>query len=239
MPTNKITGAALLLALMFSQPAFSSDDMAGEHGGGIFHMFKLETDYGGGPSGRVFSWDFEGWIGGDVHKLWLKSEGDHADDKVHEAELWALYSRNISTFWDAQIGVRHDVEPTTITYAVLGFDGLAPYFIETEAHMFISGAGDVSARLRLESDFLATQKLIFQPYVEIDLYAQDVPEREIGVGFTSGKVGLQTRYEFTRKFAPYLDLRYDRKLGRTETLARREGEDAGEFVAAIGLRLMF
>ena len=37
---------------------------------------------------------------------------------------------------------------------------------------------------------------------------------------------MQTRYEITRKFAPYIDLRYERKFGETGSIAKSEGEDA-------------
>ncbi len=229
--------------LMLSSAAPAADDMAGmmdeEHGGGIFHMFRLETDYGGGQDGAIASWDLDGWVGGDENKLWLKSEGEHKDGKIESAEFWALYTRNIATFWDAQIGLRHDAQPTSTTYLAVGLNGLAPYFFETEAHLFISDQGDVSARLHGETDLLITQQLILQPYAEINLSASDVPENHIGDGFTDGEIGLQTRYEFTRKFAPYLDLRYERKLGETASMAASDGEDKDDFIAAIGLRLMF
>jgi copper resistance protein B len=93
--------------------------------------------------------------------------------------------------------------------------------------------------MREENDFLLTQQLILQPYAEINLSSQDVPENEIGSGFTNGKIGLQTRYEFTRKFAPYLDLRYECKFGETASIAASNGEDKDQFIGSIGLRLMF
>lgn len=135
--------------------------------------------------------------------------------------------------------IRHDIKPESTTYLVLGTEGLAPYFFETEAHLFISDEGDVSARLREENDFLITQRLILQPYAEIELSAQDVPEQDIGAGFTQGEIGLQTRYEFTRKFAPYVDFRYERKFGETSSIAKDEGENNDDFIAAVGLRFMF
>lgn len=245
MHTKKILLAMLaLIALM--RPALAEDmkdamshDMMEEHGGGTFHMFRLETDYGGGSNGAVGSWDFDGWIGGDENKLWIKSEGERADNEWEQAEIWAMYSRNIGTFWDAQAGIRYDFTPRGTAYLVAGFEGLAPYFFETEAHLFVSDEGDISARLREENDFLLTQKLVLQPYAEINLFAQDVPEQDIGAGLSQGEIGLQTRYEFTRKFAPYLDVKYERKFGETSSIAKDEGEDNDGFVAAIGLRLMF
>ncbi|TKW61114.1 MAG: copper resistance protein B [Blastochloris viridis] len=213
-------------------------DMAKEHGGETYHMMRLETDYGAGPHGNFGRWDLDGWIGTDENKLWLKSEGEQGKSKLEDAEFWAMYSRNVATFWDVQAGIRHD-EPDSTTYAVFGVNGLAPYWFETEAHMFVSDKGDVSARLREENDFLLTQKLIAQPYAEINLYAQDVPEKHVGAGISDGKIGLQTRYEFTRKFAPYVDFSYGRKFGETAAIAKTNGEDNNEFIGAVGLRLMF
>src|SRR4051812_28174567 len=100
----------LLMACLIAQPVLAADghenmsaDMMKEHGGGIFHMFRLETDIGANNDGdTVASWDLDGWIGADENKLWLKSEGEHKDGKLEQAEVWALYSRNIATFWDAQ-----------------------------------------------------------------------------------------------------------------------------------------
>lgn len=215
-----------------------SHDMA-SHGGSIFHMFRFETDYGGGKDGAVKSWDLDGWIGSDDNKLWLKSEGEHKDGTLESAELWALYSRNIATFWDLQTGIRYDAQPTSTAYAVFGVNGLAPYYFETEAHVFISDDGDVTARLREENDFLLTQKLILQPYAEFNFSAQDVPEQDTGAGIVDGQIGLQTRYEITRKFAPYVDIHYGRKFGETSSIAQSNGEDNDELVGAIGLRLMF
>jgi copper resistance protein B len=213
-------------------------DMAREHGGAVHHMFVLEAEAGGRAEGAISGWDLDGWIGTDDNKLWLKSEGQGSARKLEDAETWVLYSRNVATFWDFQAGVRHD-EPDSATYAVLGFNGLAPYFFETEAHLFVSDQGDVSLRLRRENDLLLTQKLILQHYVELDAFAQDVPSKHVGAGLANGKIGIQTRYEFTRKFAPYVDLHYGRAFGETSNLAQGRGEETEELVGAIGLRLMF
>src|SRR5690606_23382107 len=147
----------------------------------------------------------------DEYKLWIKSEGERNDGKMESAEFWAMYSRNISTCWDAQAGIGYDNKPKSTTYLTMGFDGLAPYWFETEAHLFVGQHGDVTARLHGENDFLITQKLILQPYAEINLAAQDIHEQDIGAGITDGQIGLQTRYEFTKKFAPYVDVHYGHK----------------------------
>jgi copper resistance protein B len=235
---NKTLLATLAVALMLPITT-QAQEKPHAHSGGIFHAFTLEADTGGSRNGPVSSWDLNGWIGGDTNKLWLKSEGEYVDGAYESAEFWAMYSRNIATFWDFQAGIRHDTRPRSTSYAVLGVAGLAPYFIETEAHLFLSDDGDVSARLRGETDFLFTQQLILQPYMEGNLYAQDVANQEVGAGISDAKAGLQLRYEFTRDFAPYVDVHYGRKFGETSAIAERHHEDKDEAAVSFGLRVMF
>ena len=86
---------------------------------------------------------------------------------------------------------------------------------------------------------MLTQKLILQPYGEVNLYLQDAPENDAGAGIGDAKIGLQTRYEITRKFAPYVDVHYGQKLGETASIAKNDGEDQNELIGSVGLRLMF
>lgn len=243
MYTNKLLFLASVLMLLCGQSAFAAPDNETnhntKHGGQVFHMFRLEADAGSGKDNPIQSWDLDGWVGTDYNKLWIKSEGERVDDKTDAAEFWAMYSRNIATYWDAQVGIRHDTKPESTSYLVTGIQGLALYFFETEAHLFLSEDGDVSARLRQENDFLITQRLILQPYAEANFYAQDIPSQNIGSGLANAEIGLLTRYEYTRKFAPYVDLRYEHKFGETSSIAKRNGEGNDDFIASVGLRLMF
>ena len=236
------TKALLILPIVlpaFAPMALAQEDHSAAHGGQTFHAFRMETGGGVSRGDSTLDWDFDGWIGTDENKLWLKSEGERTDGQGEKAEFWALYSRNVDTFWDAQIGMRYDHEPSPLTYLTLGMDGLAPYFFETEIHLFISEKGDVSTRLRQENDVLITQRLILQPYLEASVYMQGVPERDIGAGLSSAEVGLQARYEFTRKFAPYADIKYERKFGETSSMAKSRGEKDAAIVGTVGVRLLF
>jgi copper resistance protein B len=206
------------------------------HGGQIFHKFSLESAYGIKQDESLLDWNFDGWIGTDDDKLNLKSEIEHEEGgNTEKAELWALYSKNISTFWDAQIGMRYDIVPEKTAYLTLGFSGLAPYFIETETYMFISNKGDVSARLESEMDVLLTQYFITKPYVELNVFMQDVPELEKGQGLATVEFGIQTRYEIDRKFAPYIDLRYEADFSETSNI----NKNADALLGLVGLKLMF
>ena len=142
--------------------------------------------------------------------------------------------------WDLDGWIGGDKhKPESANYVVAGLTGLAPYYFETEAHLFVSEEGDFSFRLREENDFLLTQKLILQPYLELNVYAQDVKELEVGSGLSDVSLGLQLRYEITRKIAPYVEVSYGRLFGDTADYANSNGEDRNDSSVTAGIRLMF
>lgn len=187
--------------------------------------------------GALVNWDGYAWVGGDDLKFRLETEGETFDGDVESSELRALVSWNIADFWDFQAGLRHDFEPGGLTWAAAGFQGLAPYFFETEARLFVSEEADVAFRFEQTYDLLLTQRLIVQPHIELNAYAQDIPELSIGAGLADVEAGLQLRYEFTRKFAPYADLVYERKLGETSQIIQALGEDPEAVTLRLGLRI--
>ena len=105
---------------------------------GILDQFEMRDTSGD----NILSWSAQGWIGKDLRKLWVKTEGEHADGDTDEAELQFLYSKAIARYWDLQFGVRHDFEPSpSRSWAVIGVQGLAPYFFETDVAFFVGESG--------------------------------------------------------------------------------------------------
>jgi len=218
------------------------DTLRSEHGGGAFSqiMFNLaEYQVRDGRDG--FRWDGEGWFGGDINRLVVKSEGSGGfGEGVDDAEIQALYSRAIGPYFNLQAGVRYDFKPNpSRTYATVGFEGLAPYWFEVEGALFLSDKGDVLGRLEGYYDQRITQRLILQPRAEINLAAQDVPENGIGSGLSDIELGLRLRYEVKREFAPYVGISYDRKIGDSARFARADDEDVGSVSFVAGVRTWF
>lgn len=239
-----LMAGAILLALS-AVPAWAAE----EHSSEQFHeeppilgtllIDRLEHRWRDGENS--IAWDVQGWIGGDTNKIWFNAEGSKpVEGGAERAEFQLLYSRITSEFWDAQIGVRHDVRPRPqTTYGVLGFQGVAPYFFDVNTQLFISEDGDFSARLEAEYDLLITQKLILQPRAEVNVSAQRVRELDVGPGFNDIDLGLRLRYEVVREFAPYIGVNWERKLGETADIARDHGEDASDVSLVAGIRLWF
>jgi uncharacterized protein involved in copper resistance len=69
---------------------------------------------------------------------------------------------------------------------------------------------------------------------EAEAYGKDDVSRGIGSGLSTVEAGLRLRYEITRKFAPYVDVHYERKFGQTSSIARSNGDSVDDVVGAIG-----
>lgn len=191
--------------------------------------------------GESFVWDVKAWIGTDDEKFMLKSEGTvPIKGPIEDAELQALYVWRLSEFWDGQAGLRYDHRPGPERgFAVLGIRGMAPYFIEVDAAAFVSHKGEVSARIEAEYELYITQSVVLQPLIEVNLSAQNVPERGIGAGISNFELGLRLRYEIEREFAPYIGVSWERKLFRSARYARDEGESPSDLAVVAGVRFRF
>ncbi|MEO0688941.1 MAG: copper resistance protein B [Pseudomonadota bacterium] len=214
-----------------------------ENGGlrvGMVMIDRLEARIAADGGKDSYLWDAQGFYGGDINRLVIKTEGEgEFGGTVEDAEIQALYSRAIGAFFDLQAGVRIDPEPDTRSHLVFGVQGLAPYMFELDAALFLSDRGDVTARIEGEYDQRITQLLIIQPRVEVELATQDIPERGLGAGITSIEPGVRLRYEFKREFAPYIGIEYEATLGETADIARAAGRDPNGFKLLLGLRAWF
>ncbi len=200
----------------------------------------LEASFGDGEEG--YSWNAQGWTGGDINRFWWKTEGEGAfDGKLHGAEVQALYSRAVAPFWDVQAGVRQDIRPDgdDTTHLTFGVQGVAPYWFEMSAAAFLSTDGDLTARAEAEYDQRLTQKWILQPAIEVALSASDIPELEMGSGLTSVTAGLRLRYEIRKEFAPYVGVEWSRSFGDTADYAKVRGDDVEATRFVVGIKAWF
>lgn len=188
-----------------------------------------------------YRWEGEAWFGGDVDRLLIKTEGEGSFGKsVEDAEIQALYSRAISPFWNAHVGLRHDIVPNpSRTYAVVGLEGIAPYWFHVTGQLFLSDKGDFRARLEGSYDERITQRLILQPRAELNFSAQDMPTIDVGSGISSFELGARLRYEIRKEFAPYIGVEWSGKVGDTARYARLAGDKPNSINFVAGIRFWF
>ncbi|MCR4541052.1 copper resistance protein B [Pseudomonas sp. 18.1.10] len=211
------------------------------HDSGVNSMLLInQLEWQGGSGEGALSWDMKGWLGGDIDRLWLRTEGERSAGRTDSAEAQALWGHAISPWWDLVGGVRQDFKPGDgQTWAAFGAQGMALYNFEAEATLFVGEAGRTAARLEGDYDILLTNRLILQPTAELNFYGRNDPQRGIGSGLADSEVGLRLRYEVRREFAPYVGFTWHRSYGQTAQYARDEGEDASQWRWVAGVRLWF
>lgn len=205
---------------------------------GFFLLDKFE--WRDADDGDALGWEISAWIGGDVNRLWLRSEGEQSDSETDAAEMQLLWGHSVGPWWDLVAGVRHDFEPgASQTWAAVGLQGLALYNFEAEASAFIGEAGQAAARLDADYDILISNRLILQSSAELNAYGKSDSERGIGSGLANLEIGLRLRYEIRREFAPYLGATWTRSYGNTAELIRERDDKVNETQWVAGLRIWF
>lgn len=211
---------------------------------------KLMVDrleYAWGDQEDTLNWDAQFWYGGDINRLWIETEGEDIASGGSGGELENFdvqYSRRIAPFWDIQAGVgyqrKYGPGPDHDRGSVLvGLQGLAPYWFETDANLRLSEGGAVSAELELEYEWLLSQRLILQPRFATSYSSKKVEAFGIGQGINSTQVGLRLRYEIRREFAPYIGVYWRKLYGETADLAQADGEDTEGAAVVAGVRMWF
>jgi copper resistance protein B len=188
----------------------------------------------------ALSWEGQAWIGTDLNRVWLRSEGERTAGRLESADLEVLYGRSVARWWDVVAGVRHDFQPGgSQDFAAIGVVGLAPYKFEVAATAYLGESGQSAARIEVESETLLTNRLILQPLVEINAYGKDDARRGIGSGWSTAEAGLRLRYEVTRRFAPYIGIVRERAFGHTADFRQAEGDPINDTRFVAGVRTWF
>ncbi|MEJ7927770.1 copper resistance protein B [Sphingobium sp. AN641] len=211
--------------------------------GGMAHAMllidRLEWQARKGADG--YTWEAEMWVGGDIDRLTIKSEGEGiAGGPLDDAEVQALWSHAVDPWWNLQLGVRQDIRPAPArSYVAAGIEGLAPYWFKVTATAFLSDKGDLMGRVEASHDVRLTQRVIATPRIEARFSAQDVAEQGIGAGLSELELGLRLHYAFSPRLAPYVGVEWAGALGDSARYARAAGDDARRTSMVTGVRLWF
>ena len=184
-------------------------------------------------------WEVDAWIGGDVHRLWLKSEGSRSGGRTGNADLELLLARGVTAWWDVLAGVRQETRPSSRSWAAVGIDGVAPGPVEVSAMAYVGSGGQVQLKAEANYDIRFSNRLILQPLLELVASLEDEPAHGIGRGLGTLEAGLRLRYEIDRQFAPYVGIVHHRALGTTADHARAAGDDSRDTRIVAGLRAWF
>ena len=188
-------------------PPFPDVPGHGVHDKKINSFILLDKfEYQDADNGSALAWDAKGWIGGDVDRLWLRSEGERTNGVTKTlnfrlcGDTPSVHGGMSSPVFDKISNAGH-LKPGERSVF-----GMALYNFEAEATAYIGENGQTAARFEGDYDILLTNGLILQPTAEVNLYGKNDPQRGIGSGLANTELGLRLRYEITRQFAPTLVL---------------------------------
>jgi len=202
----------------------------------LLDRFETQSADGSDP----LAWDLDAWIGRDLTKLWIRSEGEHTAGDTERAELEVLWGKGFARWWELLAGARGDFAPSDDRgWAAIGVRGLAPYRFDVEATAYLRTGGDSALRVETTYELLVTNRLILQPLLEANWNGQSDPTRLEGAGLGATELGLRLRYEFRREIAPYVGVTRERSFGRTADFLRAAGHDPDDTRWILGIRLWF
>ncbi|ODS23795.1 copper resistance protein CopB [Candidatus Endobugula sertula] len=236
--TDKSSILVFLLSVLLMP--FSTHSTAGAKDDPLLLMVTIDQleSRSGDESPDVLEAD--AWIGYDEHKLWLKTEIERVDNTNESAELQLLYGKAVSAYWDFQVGVRRDFDPVPERHwAVVSFQGLAPYYVDIDVALFIGESGHSAFRFEAEYEQMLTQRLALIPELELNFFGKDNPVVDIGSGLANSEFGLRLAYEIRREFAPYIGVNWEAKHGQTKRIAEQHGEHTEDTQFVVGIHAWF
>jgi copper resistance protein B len=220
-------------------PAVDGHAMHGENS--VFGMLLFERlEAWDASPGTGLAWDAQAWMGTDINRLWVRSEGEQGAGELESAGLELLYGRSVAPWWDVVAGLRHDFKPgQSQDFLAVGVIGMTPYKFELEATAYMGESGRSALRFGLEYETLLSNRLILQPLIEAEFNGRSDEARAIGSGLSTAEAGLRLRYEFTRRFAPYIGISWEKAYGKTAQFRLQDGGDADDMRIVAGLRMWF
>jgi len=209
MKKNILSIFAGLLLLQQTAEASMGDDP-------LITMFVMDRFEILNNDENIKVWEGSFWLGYDLNKVFFYLEGEIGKDGLESSQNEVVFSRAISPFWNAEIGMAYETnEDSSSTWAEIALTGLAPYYFETRTALLVNKEGNIGLRLEAEYEALFTQKLILSSSLEADFYTKDDVDMGIGSGLSSLEAGLRLRYEVKREFAPYIGVSWEKTFGNT------------------------
>lgn len=237
-----LLGSLALLALLGSEKAHA-EPLSGHkvHDQQLnWAVIVEQLEYQSFENSGALNWNANAWVGGDIDRLWLRSEGEREQGRTHKAELQALWGHAISPWWELVGGLRQDFKPASgQAWAAFGIQGTPLYGLELEATAFAGERQQTALRLEASYAILLTNRWILEPSLEANFHGRNDASREQGAGLADSEFGLRLRYEISRGFAPYLGVTFNRLHGNSAELARDDDGDTGQTRVVAGVRLRF
>ena len=226
---KKLITLALIALPLVATAGIKDDDW--------YNAGRIDIDFGELNSQQQIGVDGQWRIGDDFNKFVLEFEGQRVANEWQEPQVQLLYSRYLSKFWDWRAGLRQGLESDGDSALMLGIEGLAPYWFEVEASLYLDSAGDLSFETELSYELQLTQKLVAEVFSNMTWYASDNIDELQGRGLASNDIGLGLRYEFNRNVGVYVEAYKNQIHGDSAMLRQSAGLETREQGVRVGVRI--
>lgn len=201
---------------------------------------QAEFTAGDGETGAA--WDTQGWVGKDINKIRLLTEGEMSGGSA-EGNVRLVFSRAISPFWDLGGGWRREFGGgQQWDAATLELMGILPYYLETRASFSVGDGGQSLLWIEIEYEFnfdARSPRWRLVPEFEMNIYGKDDAERGVGKGLSDLELGLRLHYQIRPDISPYLGVNWAKTFGDTADYARAAGDKSSALRGVVGLRFWF
>lgn len=186
-------------------------------------------------------YDLRLWYGNSKNRLYLNNTGEFEKSKLNNASTEIAWWHAISPYWNTSLGIKQDYGHSSKdqSLASIGINGVAPYWFDLGANLYVSKDGDTQLDLSASYDLYITQKLVFQPNLEGVFYGKNNAEYQYGSGLASIESGFKLRYDITPQLSPYIGFEHQRFFGKTADYIRQDGATTHLNQATIGLRFWY
>lgn len=186
---------------------------------------------------EVVNFEADAWYGSDEKRLLFKSEGsfDTKDGNDIDSLTSLSYWQPTGIFWNVHTGLAYDtaVDKPAI---MAGIEGTAPYFIETDADMYVYSDGQIRLNAGAEYEWRLNQHWVVIPEAEITAFVKDDDKQHIVRGVNELEAKVRLTYEtLNRQVAPYIGVSYETVLGanRGQRRAHDESVDSSSVIAGL------
>lgn len=190
---------------------------------------------------KHLTFDISSWVGTTFNRVVVTAEGEVAEGEVEESSTEVLWQHALTAYFDVQAGLRFDQFEVgrDRQWLALGLQGLAPYWLEVSASVYLRESGHAALNIELEYDTLINQYLILQSCAELNFNAREDSLNGVGAGFSDLVLGVRMRYEISRQFAPYIGIEWLNTYGDTANYRQQRNEDRSENQFLAGFKFWF
>ncbi|MFL0798611.1 MAG: copper resistance protein B [Cellvibrionaceae bacterium] len=212
-------------------------------------VHKLETN---DNHHSAINWNLSASAARDYSQWQVSTEGHRSKNtetdkqEIEEANLRINYSHAISPYWDAQLGWQRDFQYSdkndktqSRDWLSIGFEGLIPWFIESEFSLLVNDRANTALHIELEKEWMLTQKWILQPELELRFYGNNDHHFHHSTGLAESEFSLRLKYRAGLKFYPYIGGLWQRHHSNTADLLRRDSESLGKNAFIVGFHYWY